>query len=126
MSAPIIIYVAGPFRAPNAWEIEQNIREAERVGLEIARAGAIPFIPHTMYRFFQYALPDEFWLSAGLELLRRCDAIMLLRRWRESSGTRNELAEASLRSMPSMEYDRASLSMTMAVQKLAEEVRAKR
>lgn len=24
-----VIYVAGPFRAPNSWEIEQNIRRAE-------------------------------------------------------------------------------------------------
>lgn len=34
-----IIYVAGPFRGSNAWEIEQNIRRAEAVGLAVAKVG---------------------------------------------------------------------------------------
>jgi hypothetical protein len=85
-----IIYIAGPFRAPAAWGIEQNIREAERVGLEVARVGAVPLIPHTMYRHFQGACSDDFWLQATSDLLRKSDAVLLLPRWRLSAGARGE------------------------------------
>jgi len=70
-----LIYIAGPFRADLPIGIERNVRRAEEFGLIVAEMGAIPLIPHTMYRFFQNALPDKFWLTAGLTLLRVCDAI---------------------------------------------------
>lgn len=57
------VYIAGPFRAPTPWEVETNIRTAETNGLYVAKLGAIPRIPHTMYRFFDGSLPDEFWLE---------------------------------------------------------------
>ena len=28
-------YIAGPFRGPNSWEIENNIRRAETLALEV-------------------------------------------------------------------------------------------
>lgn len=93
-----IVYVAGPFRAPTAWRIEQNIRRAEELGLEVARLGAMPVIPHTNTRFFQGEGPDDgadqFWLDGTLELLRRSDAVILVAGWESSSGTCAEVAEA--------------------------------
>ena len=56
-------YIIGPFRAPTAWEIEQNVRNAERLGLEVAKLGAFPIIPHAITRFFHGLLSDEFWLE---------------------------------------------------------------
>ncbi len=73
-----LVYIAGPFRAPTAWGIEQNIRAAETAGLELMRrahANGTPcaaVIPHTMYRHFQGALPDDAWLKADLAILERC------------------------------------------------------
>jgi hypothetical protein len=97
MSRPLI-YIAGPFRAPTAWEIENNIRDAERWGLVIAKLGAVPVIPHSMYRFFHGSLPDEFWLEATLTFLRSCDALLVVdyheaARWRTSDGTVGEVEE---------------------------------
>ena len=100
----IVVYIAGPFRGPDAWAIESNIREAETIGLEVARAGAIPFIPHTMYRYFQGAAPDAFWLEADLELLRRCDALLLTPRWESSAGARAERRLAEEWGMPAAVY----------------------
>jgi len=94
------IYVAGPFRADSAWGIEQNIRRAEVLGLEIVKMGGCPIIPHTMYRFFQGALPDEVWLDCGLALLEPCHAIVCARGWIDSTGTRGELARARALQMP--------------------------
>lgn len=98
-----VVYVAGPFRAKTPWGIEQNIREAETLALEVARIGAVPLCPHTMYRFYQESLPDEFWLEATLELLRRCDAIVLSPRWRESTGSKGEREEALRLGLPVFE-----------------------
>ena len=82
-----IIYVAGPYRASNAWGVESNIRCAEEIGFQIAGLGAVPVIPHTMYRFFNGTLTDRFWLDATLALMRTCDAMFLVPGWRNSEGS---------------------------------------
>lgn len=90
-----IAYVAGPFRGPNAWEIEQNIRRAEEVSLEVWRTpGWCAICPHTNSRFFQGAAPDSVWLEGDIEILRRCDALVLAPNWSKSSGTRAEVRVA--------------------------------
>jgi hypothetical protein len=89
-----LIYIAGPFRAATPWEIEYNIRKAETLGFEVARLGGIPVIPHTMYRFFQNALPDEFWLKCGLGLLQSCNALAATVGWQESKGAQGEINHA--------------------------------
>lgn len=94
------IYIAGPFRGPNAWEIEENIRRAERLALEVWRLGCACICPHTNTRFFQGAAPDEVWLAGDLELLARCDAILLTADWERSSGARAEVDFARKRGMP--------------------------
>lgn len=95
MSAPLgagmkVVYIAGPFRGPSAWAIEQNIRRAEEAALEVWRLGAAALCPHTNTRFFQGAAPDDVWLTGDLELLRRCDAVLLVVGWDQSSGARRE------------------------------------
>jgi nucleoside 2-deoxyribosyltransferase len=96
-----VAYVAGPFRAPNAWEIEQNIRRAEEVALEVWRTpGWCAICPHTNTRFFQGAAPDKIWLEGDLEILRRCDAIVLTKNWQKSSGTRAEVKLALTLGIP--------------------------
>jgi hypothetical protein len=98
-----VIYIAGPFRAPNSWEIEQNIRRAEAAALEVWRLGAVALCPHTNTRFFQGAAPDEVWLAGGLELVRRSDAIYVIggaMGIRASAGTRAEIDEADRLRLP--------------------------
>lgn len=83
-------YVAGPFRGPNAWDIEENIRRAERLALEVWRLGAACICPHTNTRFFQGAADDRVWLDGDLEILARCDFIVMTPDWRRSSGATAE------------------------------------
>lgn len=85
-----VIYVAGPFRASNAWEIELNVRRAEETALEVWRMGAAAICPHTNTRFFQGAAADSVWLEGDLEILRRCDAVLMVRGWRRSRGAAAE------------------------------------
>ncbi len=90
-----VIYIAGAFRAANAWEIEQNIRRAEGWALSVWRCGAVAVCPHTNTRFFQGAAPDDVWLKGYLELVRRCDAVLAVQGWENSSGSRREIALAA-------------------------------
>jgi nucleoside 2-deoxyribosyltransferase len=95
-----IIYVAGPFRGKNAWEVEENIRRAERAGFSLAERGFMPLIPHCNTRFFNGTLTDEFWLEGTLELLKRCDAVFLVDGWSNSQGTQKEVEEAKKLGIP--------------------------
>jgi hypothetical protein len=100
-----VAYVAGPFRADNSWDMEQNIRRAEAIALELWRMGHAVICPHTHTRFFQGAADDDVWLEGDLEILRRCDFIVMTPDWRRSSGARKELDEARRRGMAAYEWD---------------------
>jgi nucleoside 2-deoxyribosyltransferase len=85
-----VIYIAGPYRAKNAWDREENIRNAERLALEVWRLGHAALCPHTNNRFFDGILPDRVFLEGDLALLHRCDAVLLTSNWRKSRGAREE------------------------------------
>lgn len=95
-----VVYIAGPYRAKTAWEIEQNVRRAEEAALEVAKLGAMPLCPHTNTRFFHGLLTDEFWLNGTAELLRRSDAVYLLPGWVNSEGSVGESNLAHKLKMP--------------------------
>ena len=88
-----VAYIAGPFRAPTAWGVAENVRAAERVAMTVAECGAMPMCPHANTANFDGTLTGDFWLAGTMELLRRCDVIVLLPNWRLSQGARMEEAE---------------------------------
>lgn len=94
------VYIAGPFRGATPWAVECNVREAEVLALQVAQLGAVPVCPHTMTRFFDKTLPDQFWIEATLELLRMCQAVVFTPRWESSSGARGEEVEARRLGLP--------------------------
>lgn len=89
-----LIYVVGPFRASCAWEIEENIRRAERLALQVWQRGAACICPHTNTRFFHGAADDSIWLRGDLEILSRCDGIILVPGWSQSAGSQAEVEYA--------------------------------
>lgn len=95
-----LVYVAGRYRAPTTWERERNIQQARLVGAEVAKLGAYPVIPHSNTSHFDGLADDQFWLDGTMEMLRRCDAVVLVVGWEQSSGTRAEKAEAERLGLP--------------------------
>lgn len=95
-----LVYVAGPFRGKDSWEMEQNIRRAESLALDVWRLGAACICPHSNTRFYQGAAPDEVWLEGDLEILRRCDAILLTEDWARSQGAKEEKRVAEEQGIP--------------------------
>lgn len=98
-----VVYVAGPFRGPDAWVIEQNIRRAETLALEVWRAGAAAICPHANTRFFSGAADDRVWLDGDLAILARCDAVIFTPDWASSSGASAERAFAEARGIRTFE-----------------------
>lgn len=92
---PRQIYIAGRYRAPTRWGIVTNCRAAEAVAYEVARIGGFPCCPHTNTAlWFEDLGTAEFWLEGTLEWMRRCDAVIMVPGWEQSSGARAERAEA--------------------------------
>ncbi len=95
-----VIYVAGPFRAATPWLVEQNIRVAEELALEVWKMGHPAICPHTNARFFSGEASDETWLEGDLAILKRCDAVIFGNGWESSSGSLAELNFAQEHSLP--------------------------
>ena len=89
-----LVYIAGPYRGPTREAVELNIACARRIGVLVAKHGHYPVIPHSKTAGFEHIAPDihdEFWLAGTLELMRRCDAVVLCPGWKTSSGTLTEV-----------------------------------
>lgn len=110
-----VVYVAGPFRAADSWGIENNIRRAEALALEVWRLGAACLCPHANTRFFQGAAADEVWLDGDLAMLAKCDALLMTPDWVQSSGARAEHDFAAARGIPIF-YDLASLRLWLQLE----------
>jgi hypothetical protein len=95
-----LVYVAGPFRGPNHWAIAQNIRRAEELSLEVWRIGCAAICPHLNTAHYQGVLPDDVWLHGDLEILERCDAMLVVPNWQNSKGTQGEIHHADTLGIP--------------------------
>jgi len=111
-----LLYLAGPFSAPEGdpdplHTVEQNILAASRIALEAARAGWMPVCPHKNSAGFQHCpdIPAVFWYDGDLELMKRCDAVLMLPGWRESKGAAVERAVAVAHGIPVSEYEQGGM-----------------
>lgn len=90
-----VIYVAGRFSAPDQWQRARNVRAAEVVAFAVAQAGAMPLNPLAITHNFYGTLDEEkLWYPGTLELMRRCDAMILVPGWEGSKGVTAEVEEA--------------------------------
>lgn len=95
-----VIYVAGPYKASTERGVVENIYRAEDVGIKLWQAGFVALVPHMNTMLFGGICRDEIFLSGDLELMRRCDAVMLVKGWEKSKGTLEEIKEAKKLCIP--------------------------
>lgn len=88
------VYIAGRYRGKTAWRVRQNVHAALETALDVAKAGALPRIPHTMYHGLDGELSDEWFLAATMDMQRECVAVFLVPGWEDSAGTADEIDEA--------------------------------
>jgi len=96
-----VIYVAGPFMALSDYEVQLNIASAGKVGLECAKKGWSPIIPHKNTGGFENCdihpedtSDEDFWYEATMELLRKADAVVMCPGWLRSHGSQMEFNAA--------------------------------
>ena len=90
-----LCYIAGPYRAKTIYGIQQNIRAAEAVALKYWRKGFAVICPHKNTALFDGAMPDETWLAGAIEIMKRCDVIVVMQGYENSVGTKFEILEAA-------------------------------
>lgn len=88
-----VVYVAGPYRGKSEHEVVQNIRRAEALALEVWREGAACICPHKNTALFggAHGLSDSVWLKGDLELISRCDAVIMTPDYERSAGAIDEM-----------------------------------
>jgi nucleoside 2-deoxyribosyltransferase len=90
----MVVYVAGPCRGKTLEERDGNIVRARRVAVKIWESGAVAFCPHLNTALFDGIMPEEQFLAGGLEMVRRCDAMVLVTGWQGSAETLAEIGMA--------------------------------
>lgn len=91
----LLIYVSGPYSAPTPEEVAANVERARAAACELMRLGYAVICPHTMTAGWEReGLTYEQFIAADLEIVRRCDAVLLLPGWEDSKGALAEKAMA--------------------------------
>jgi hypothetical protein len=90
-----LVYIAGPYRSSVGRSVLENVREAERAAIALARVGIHYICPHLNTAFMSGCgdhagvAASRFFLDMDENIVRRCDAV-----WRlpgDSSGADGEV-----------------------------------
>ncbi len=91
-----LAYVAGKYRSKTEYGVHDNIQRAEKVALRYWARGYAVICPHKNTAYFGgfAGLNDSVWLDGDLEMVRRCDVVIMMPDWEDSVGACTELAVA--------------------------------
>lgn len=95
-----VFYIAGPYRADTERDVLENIRAAEAVAIEVWKTGHVALCPHLNSRFMGGICDDKVFLEGAIELMKRCDFIVLVPGWEKSRGALAEIEIAKKLNMP--------------------------
>jgi hypothetical protein len=106
-----LIYLAGPYSAPDQHTREANVAAAQHAADIVLSHGALPVYTHASYHRFWGRYPESAFITLGLEHLRLCHGVWLYAGYEASAmsnGTVGERIEASRLGILCM-YDLPSL-----------------
>lgn len=86
-----VVMICGRYRGKTYSEIEKNIQTARNKAIKLWQNGYIVICPHMNSAHLDKFCDDQVWLNGYLEILKRCDAIYVLKGHENSSGTTNEI-----------------------------------
>ena len=88
----MLIYIAGPYRG----KVKENIAHARKVAIQLWEMGHTVICPHLNTANFDKDcnVSEEIIIQRDLNILIRCDALMMLIGWEESEGAVIEWAHA--------------------------------
>lgn len=108
-----VAYVAGPYRdSRGQWFVHQNIESARKIAAELWARGYAVICPHSNTAHFDGVCDDQAFLDGLIDIMLRCDLVVLAPNWQNSSGTRTEINAANQSGIPVFEWpdlDQAAL-----------------
>ncbi len=86
-----VVYIAGAYRGDGKPDtIYENIQIVRKYAKKYWRLGYAVFCPHMNSAFMDGACSDETFLEGSIEILKRCDVIVMLPNWEQSAGSVDE------------------------------------
>lgn len=110
-----LAYVAGPYRGKsknkiiNKLQVIRNILAAREVAKELWRMGYAVLCPHSNTALFDGIAPDKTFLDGDIVMLKRCDLIVMMPNWMDSSGAIDEFCVAQTHGIPAYLWDGVDL-----------------
>jgi len=95
-----VIYIAGPYRHKDPVGQATNIAIAMKYAKATWAAGYYALCPHLNTQMFDGLADDNVFLEGYIEMVKRCDAVVVLPNHHESEGTMAELAVARENNIP--------------------------
>ena len=88
----IVLYVSGPYRG----DVDKNIAAARAAAIELWELGYAVICPHLNTANFQNDchIEDGEYILGDLEILKRCDGMIMLPGWETSEGACAEMRHA--------------------------------
>jgi hypothetical protein len=93
----VIVYTAGPYsHTSGVGSVNANIFRAREVAIQLWNAGYTVICPHmnTDHLELYTTLKNKDFVDRDLEIVERCDAIVMLPYWESSKGAVRELEHA--------------------------------
>ncbi len=88
-----LIYIAGPYTGATPHDVDRNIINAREMAHEAMKKGWFPITPHMNTAGFERVAPEiteKFIVDGYLEILSRCDAVLMCPNWERSGGSVKE------------------------------------
>lgn len=96
----MLIYVAGPIRPKDGQTLEGNMIQAKDIAYDLWGKGFAVICPHANTDLTVEVDWEMPWLSGDLEMVARCDAVVVCPGWETSDGTKKEIEFAEQRGIP--------------------------
>jgi hypothetical protein len=105
MNTNVFVYLSGPITAKHGYSVEENVAAAVKIYLECLRQGIPTFCPHLSGAFpSAFDVDYETWLAYDFAVIDRCSHVVMLPRWKSSTGAQRERAYAEARGLPILEW----------------------
>jgi hypothetical protein len=86
-----VIFICGPYRAATDAEVSDNIGRAEKWAHEYWASGWAVICPHKNSAMMGGDMDEKIFLDGYLEILSRCNALLVMPGWERSAGARAEV-----------------------------------
>lgn len=85
-----VVFIAGPYRADTVDGIYENIQRARAVAKKWWAKGYVVICPHMNTAMMDGFMDDEVWLDGAIEIMKRCDLVVMVPGYAESKGALQE------------------------------------